>query len=142
MWRVVIIGVFLLAGSCHSDQKKQAATHSTDDPKEFQDNLPEITFVKTVHNFGTIYQGEIVGTIFSFTNTGGSNLLILDASASCGCTVPKWRKEPVPPGGEGSLEVIFDSSGRGGTQNKSVTIYTNASNANIVLNIMAEVIIK
>jgi hypothetical protein len=64
---------------------------------------------------------------------------VLDASASCGCTVPRWSKEPVPPDGKGSLEVIFDSSGREGKQNKSITVSTNASDQNIVLYITAEV---
>ena len=142
MWRVVLIGVFLLAGSCNSDQRKQVSPESKDVLVESRNEVPEIKFSKTVHDFGKIYQGEVVGTNFSFTNTGSSNLLILDASASCGCTVPKWSKEPVRPGGKGTVEVMFDSSGREGMQNKSITIQTNAGNANSVLYITAEVLIK
>lgn len=142
MWRVVLIGVFLLAGSCNSDQRKQVSPESKDVLVESRAEVPEIKFTKTVHDFGKIYQGEVVGTNFSFTNTGSSNLLILNASASCGCTVPKWSKEPVRPGDQGTVEVIFDSSGREGMQNKSITIQTNAINANSVLYITAEVLIK
>jgi hypothetical protein len=142
MWRVVLIGVFLLAGSCNSDQRKQVSPESKDVLVESRDEVPEIKFAKTVHDFGKIYQGEVVGTNFSFTNTGSSNLLILDASASCGCTVPKWSKEPVRPGDQGTVEIMFDSSGREGMQNKSITIQTNAGNANSVLYITAEVLIK
>jgi hypothetical protein len=142
MWRVILIGVFLSAGSCNSGQRKQVLSGNKDVLVESVTDLPEIKFDKTVHDFGKIYQGEVVGTNFLFTNTGSSNLLILDASASCGCTVPKWSKEPVPPGGKGTIEVKFNSSGREGMQNKSITIQTNASNINSVLYITAEVIIK
>jgi hypothetical protein len=142
MWRIVLIGVFLLAGSCNSGQRKQVLPGNKDILVESGTDAPEIKFDKTVHDFGKIYQGEVVGTNFSFTNTGSSNLLILDASASCGCTVPKWSKKPVPPGGKGTVEVMFDSSGREGMQNKSITIQSNASSANSVLYITAEVIIK
>lgn len=142
MWWVVLIVVFLLTGSCNTDRRKQLLPGNTDTLVESRTDVPEIKFVKTVHDFGKIYQGEVVGTNFSFTNTGSSNLLILDASASCGCTVPKWSKEPVPPGGQGTVEIMFDSSGREGMQNKSITIQTNASEANSVLYITAEVVIK
>jgi hypothetical protein len=142
MWRVLLIGVLLLAGACNTGQRKEALPGNKDIMVESRDKIPEIKFTKTVHDFGKIYQGEVVGTYFSFNNTGSSNLLILDASASCGCTVPKWSKEPVAPGGEGTIEVMFDSSGREGMQNKSITIQTNASNANSVLYITAEVVTK
>ncbi len=132
--------VFLLLISCISGKEKQVSQGSNDVSVVSGDKMPEIKFIKTVHDFGKIYQGEVVGTNFSFTNTGNSNLMILDASASCGCTVPKWSKEPIPPGGKGSLEVIFDSSGREGMQNKSITIRTNVSDENIVLYITAEVV--
>jgi len=132
--------VFLLLISCVSGKEKQVSQGSNDVYVVSGDKMPEIKFIKTVHDFGKIYQGEVVGTNFLFTNTGNSNLMILDASASCGCTVPKWSKEPIPPGGKGSLEVIFDSSGREGMQNKSITVRTNASDENSVLYITAEVL--
>lgn len=108
----------------------------SDDPE----NKPVIEFVKTVHDFGKIVQGEVVGTTFIFKNTGKSNLIIRDANASCGCTVPRWDEEPVPPGEEGTLEVVFDSSGRIGKQSKSITFHTNADNATTILSIKAEVL--
>jgi hypothetical protein len=132
--------LFLLPISCGSEREKQVSREVNDVSAESGDKMPEIKFIKTVHDFGKIYQGEVVGANFSFTNTGNSNLMILDASASCGCTVPKWSKETIPPGGKGSLEVIFDSSGREGMQNKSISVSTNASNENSILYITAEVL--
>jgi hypothetical protein len=142
MQRVVLFIVFLLAVSCSSDHgNKESASHK--DRQVGSDNfLPEIKFVRTLHDFGKIYQGEVVGTNFAFTNTGSANLIILDASASCGCTVPSWSKEPVPPGGTGNIEVKFDSAGREGKQNKSITIRTNAGDVSSILYITVEVILK
>jgi hypothetical protein len=131
--------VFLLIFSCGSVNEKKGSVDSNGMVNEKQSKTSEITFSKTSHDFGKISEGEVVGTNFNFVNTGNSNLMILDASASCGCTVPKWSKEPVPPGGKGTLEVIFNSSGREGMQNKSVSVRTNASNENVVLFITAEV---
>jgi hypothetical protein len=106
---------------------------------ETGNDRPKIIFSMTSYDFGKISEGEVVGINFNFVNSGNSNLIILDASASCGCTVPKWSKEPIPPRGKGTLEVIFDSSGRLGKQNKSISVRTNASDQDIVLFITAEV---
>ena len=87
---------------------------------EKHDDLPEITFERDVHDFGTITQGERVSTEFAFTNTGESNLLISDARGSCGCTVPDWPKEPIAPGKKGVIKVNFDSEGKSGLQEKTM----------------------
>jgi len=129
----------LISVSCSSDKENKVSSQNSNKIAGLRNSIPEIKFSETIHDFGKIIQGEVVGTNFTFTNTGSSNLLVLDASASCGCTVPKWSKEPIPPDGKGSLEVIFDSSGREGKQNKSITVRTNASDQNIVLYITAEV---
>jgi hypothetical protein len=126
--------------SCGSWNKDTVQSGSGDLLSDDPENKPIIEFVKTVHDFGKIAQGEVVGTTFIFKNTGKSNLIIRDANASCGCTVPRWDKEPVPPGEKGTLEVVFDSSGRIGKQSKSITVHTNADNATIILSIKAEVL--
>ena len=101
---------------------------------------PEIRFEKTEHHLGQILQGEKVGYNFTFTNDGNASLLILDVSASCGCTVPKYNKEPYAPGTKGSVAVVFDYSGRIGQQNKTVTIKTNAKVPVVYLTIKANII--
>lgn len=139
MWRLFSICVLLSIISCGSEKEKKGSVVNNNTIAETEKDGPEVTFSKTLHDFGKITEGEVVGTNFNFVNTGNSNLIILDASASCGCTVPKWSKEPIPPGGKGTLEVIFDSSGREGKQNKSVSVRTNASDQNVLLYITAEV---
>jgi hypothetical protein len=102
---------------------------------------PGIEFEQVYYDFGSLQQGEQVSYIFEFKNTGGSPLLIKDAFASCGCTVPRYDKQPIAPGEKGSVEVIFDSSGRRGNQYKSVIIRTNTPRKDVRLTIKANVIV-
>jgi hypothetical protein len=139
MWRIISSCALLLLISCGSEKEKTESMVNNNAITETENGRPEIAFSMTSYDFGKISEGEVVGVNFNFVNSGNSNLIILDASASCGCTIPKWSKEPIPPRGKGTLEVIFDSSGRSGKQNKSVSVKTNASDQNIVLFIKAEI---
>lgn len=87
--------------------------------------VPEFSFEKEAHDFGTIVQGEKVSFSFKFKNTGNADLIITSAKGSCGCTVPEFPGAPIPPGGEGVIDVVFDSTGKSGQQNKKVTIVSN-----------------
>lgn len=90
---------------------------------------PVITFEKKTHDFGTIYQGDKVEQTYKFTNTGNEPLVITNVQVTCGCTTPKgWPREPVPPGAKGEITIGFNSAGKMGLQNKTVTIVSNAVN--------------
>ena len=102
-------------------------------------DLPVMTFDNDEHDFGLIVEGEKVEHTFKFTNTGGSDLIISNVSATCGCTIPSWSREPVKPGGKGSIDVVFNSSGRPGVNNKEVKVLTNAQPNTIKLTFRAEV---
>lgn len=86
---------------------------------------PKFKFEKEEHNFGTIKEGEVVTHTFKFTNVGEAPLVIQNAQASCGCTVPDWTKEPVPVGGTGEVQVKYDSKNKSGVENKTVNITAN-----------------
>ena len=129
----------LLFGAACTHQKSTEVSGTVEDQTELK---PEIRFEKTEHNLGRILQGEKVGYNFNFTNDGGASLVIMDASASCGCTVPKYSKEPIAPGEKGSVEVVFDSSGRMGQQSKTVTLKTNGKVQVVYLTIKADIIRK
>jgi len=93
-------------------------------------NGPVITFEKKTHDFGDIAQGDKVEETFKFTNTGTEPLIITNVQVTCGCTTPKgWPRDPVAPGGKGEITVAFNSTGKIGKQNKTVTVISNASNA-------------
>jgi hypothetical protein len=85
-----------------------------------------IKFEEETHDFGDLLQGGDASWVFKFTNEGTTDLIISGAKGSCGCTVPKWSSEPVPPGGEGEIRVQYDSNRIGGIS-KSVTINSNAT---------------
>lgn len=78
------------------------------------------------YNFGSIKQGEVVTYEFKFTNTGKEPLIINSARGSCGCTVPNYPKEPIKPGEKGVIKVSFNSAGKMGMQDKTVTLKSNA----------------
>jgi hypothetical protein len=104
--------------------------------------ITTVSFDKTFHNFGKIKEGEVVHTVFKFTNTGKSPLIISNAVGSCGCTVPIWPHHPVKAGSGDEIGVEFDSAGKEGENDKTVTVTANTSPTNTVLTIRATVIPK
>lgn len=87
--------------------------------------VPIFAFTKELYEFGYVTEGDKVHYSFAFMNTGKADLVITNASASCGCTVPEYSKEPVPPGKGGVINVIFDSTGKEGYQRKEIFIRAN-----------------
>jgi hypothetical protein len=89
-------------------------------------DAPQITFDQTEHNFGTIKEGTLANHEFTFTNTGKAPLVLSNVRASCGCTTPEWSKEPIMPGGKGTIKASFNSFGRPGDFQKYITVNSNA----------------
>ena len=87
--------------------------------------LPIVEWETTEHDFGTIKEGDKVTYVYNFKNTGAVPLIIEGVRPSCGCTAPNWTKEPIPVGGSGEVEVVFDSKGKPNAQNKTVTVTAN-----------------
>ena len=131
----------------HSEKDPDAVTaDGLNFPKSgFEDvdpaDLPKVEFEETHMDLGKIVQGAKVDRTFTFENTGGSALVISDVRGSCGCTVAKdWPKEPVKPGASGTIAFTFDSEGRNGRQDKTITMVANTSPPSTVLTFSAEVI--
>jgi len=102
-------------------------------------NAGVISFEHGMYNFGTITQGDKVHYDFKFKNTGKSPLIITNASATCGCTVPEKPKEPVKPGETGVIKVVFNSTGKIGMQDKVVTIESNGNPSKTEVHLIGEV---
>ncbi|MBR6988739.1 MAG: DUF1573 domain-containing protein [Bacteroidaceae bacterium] len=100
----------------------------------------EIKFDQTLYDFGRFPETAPMQTCkFYFTNTGNDLLIIHQAVASCGCTVPKYPKEPIRPGERGSITVTYNGTGKApGVFKKSVTLRTNAKTELVRLYIMGE----
>jgi len=84
-----------------------------------------ITFAENEHDYGDIYQDTKNEHIFEFTNTGDEPLVISNAVGSCGCTVPEYPKEPIAPGAQSEIKVVFSPGKKEGAQSKNVTITAN-----------------
>tara|TARA_R110002049_G_scaffold227347_1_gene399486 strand:+ start:1677 stop:2144 length:468 start_codon:yes stop_codon:yes gene_type:complete len=146
---VYLASVAALIGfsSCGNEEKAPAgdvpiSTDIINIPSESDDNTPlaSFDFDDIVYEFGEITQGEKVQTTFKFTNTGDVDLIISDAKGSCGCTVPVYPRNPIAPGEEGEIEVVFDSNGKMGQQNKTVTLIANTKPNTTVLAIKGNVL--
>ncbi len=98
-----------------------------------------IKFEETSYSWGSVNEGDKMTHIFKFKNTGSNDLIISDAHGSCGCTVPEWPKEPIKAGKSGVIKVVFDSKGKPGDQQKTVTLTANTDPANTVLTIKGAV---
>lgn len=105
-------------------------------------NLAKISFTESEHDFGDIQQGDEVNWTFSFKNEGSAPLVLTNVSTTCGCTVSDWPRDPIMPGQESEIVVKFNSTGKKGRQNKVITIFSNASNnqerVKIVANVLAQ----
>lgn len=104
---------------------------------------PKIAFVKTEHDFGTFQEtsGKVTYK-FEFVNSGGSDLIVQNVTASCGCTAPDWSRQPIPPGAKGFVAATYNPAGRPGSFRKYITVYSNSNPANVRLTITGEVIPK
>ena len=112
----------------------------TETEKKPEGPLPSFSFEEEFHDFGTINEGDVVEHLFKFTNNGKAPLIITDAKATCGCTVPQWPKEPIPVGETGEIKVRFNSKNKPGVQNKTVTLTANTWPNNKRVKIRANVL--
>ena len=144
-----LLSAFILLSLLSCREKKDTDAISTDlvnnplsaDPKteEAVKNLPVLTFKEPAFDFGTIRQGDKVTHEYTFTNTGHSDLIISNATGSCGCTVPEYPKQPIAPGKEGVIHVVFSSEGKSGKVEKTITVLANTIPNDAVLIISGEI---
>ena len=102
-----------------------AATAANEPEVKPDGPLPSFEFGEELYDFGNITEGDKAEHVFTFKNVGEAPLIISSATATCGCTVPEWPKEPIPVGGSGEIKVVFNSANKSGIQAKTVTITAN-----------------
>jgi hypothetical protein len=98
-----------------------------------------IQFYETKYSFGQVNEGDIVKHVFRFKNTGNNPLMISKVDVSCGCTVPTFSKEPIAPGGEGQIQIQYNSTNHEGHQIKNVIVHSNAQQEAISISFDADV---
>jgi hypothetical protein len=134
---LALVALFMLGCSQSASKKvKQENVEKTTAQQEVNGDLPVMSFERAEHDFGTINEGDVVETSFAFTNTGKSDLIILDARGSCGCTVPEYPKNtPIAPGETKEIKVKFDSANKPGNQTKTVTLTNNTESGRDIIRI-------
>lgn len=112
--------------------------------KNEKNNYPPTTvgIIDSVYDFGKVKEGDIVEYNYRFKNTGSNPLVIIDARASCGCTVPEKPEAPIKPGEIGFIKVKFNSDNKPGEAHKTITIESNANPEFPLLILKGEVIGK
>ena len=124
MKKIITIAMMLMAFFTMASAQKQA----------------DIRFDKVTVDLGTFSEKDPVQkTTFVFTNVGDGPLVINQAVASCGCTVPSWSKEPLMPGQSASIRVKYNTA-NAGPINKSITVESNATTNRVILKIKGKVI--
>ncbi len=161
-----LFGLIAIMGfsQCNSESSKSAGTNSEsvhDEMEEVEEPVstevieneasatnpdakngePKFQFAEEEWDFGTLVDGEKVSHTFRFKNIGNADLVISSASASCGCTVPKHTKKPIPPGESGEIEVTFNSAGKasGVPITKDITVIANTNPVQTILRIKSVV---
>lgn len=127
---VLVMAVAVLAGVATAQAKKN---NSVGEGK--------IEFKEKVYDFGKIKEkGGLATHEFSFTNVGDANLVILKATAECGCTRPSFSDAPVAPGKSGKIKVSYNPLGRPGSFEKVVTVTSTGGNRKVRLKIRGMVV--
>lgn len=142
MKKVFVFIAFITLVACGQKEQKSMSIEVplTSDGKVDTASLPKFSFTQDSYDFGKIKQGEKVSYSFTFKNTGKTPLIISSASASCGCTVPSYPEEPIQPGEESKIDIVFDSSNKMGMQTKTVTIVANTIPNTKVLYLRGEIL--
>ena len=123
----------------------QPAQQPAANPQQAQPAVPagpttSVSFNETTFDFGSVAEGELVSHTYTFTNTGNEALVLSDAKGSCGCTVPKWPREPIAPGQSGEITVEFNSKNKKGKRNQKVTLTANTNPPQTFIYLTGEVL--
>ena len=136
---IIISAVMLLLHSCDvRRQDKIAGNNALTQQVEIKDPTT-VLIIDSAYDFGKITEGDIIEFNYRFKNTGSMPLVISNASASCGCTVPEKPEQPIKPGEIGFIKVKFNSEHRVGKAHKTVTVLSNAEPAFPELQLTGEV---
>ncbi len=129
--------------ACNMEDRKTGSTTSDKSPSMSDTaNYTTIQWLdSTFQDRGKINEGQAIEVTYTFKNTGDKPLIIANATASCGCTVPERPKEPIMPGEVGKIRAKFDSKGQGlGEKRKDVYVTSNTKpNAMSTLSFRVEV---
>lgn len=137
----VVLAGFTACNNSNASAKinKENLENAKNRDSAIKNGAASIAFDRSVHDFGTVNEGEIVETTFKVTNSGETDLVIIDAKVTCGCTVPAWPKEPIKPGNTEEIKVKFNTTGKPNRQQKNITLITNTKTGREILTLKGNV---
>ena len=143
MIKLVILAIaFSVFIACENKQRSDYQTIEDNrkalEPTE--NKFPVMEIDSSTVDLGTIMQGDTIMHVYNFKNTGNMPLVLSNVNASCGCTTPSYSKEPVAPGERGFITVKFNSKGKEGKMNKTVTAFANTKPADNTVSFKIEVL--
>lgn len=140
---LLIVSVFAVSCSTNAstnDNNTSVKTESTESVEAT--DVTEFAVVEVesdTYDFGVVNEGEKVKHEYVFTNTGSTPLIINSVRASCGCTTPNYPKEPIKPGEQSKIEVVFDTSNQPGMQHKVITMLSNTEESQTIFHLKGQV---
>ena len=129
MKKILLFGILFAALGVVSAQTPSTPVPP---PAEQQSNA-KIKFDELAHSFGNIIEGELARYEFKFTNTGTEPLVLTNVQASCGCTTPKWPREPIAPGQTAVISAEYNSNGRPGSFTKNIFVHSNGGEVTLTI---------
>ncbi|RZK10152.1 MAG: DUF1573 domain-containing protein [Flavobacterium sp.] len=136
------LGIALSLIACNNKDASTAVVLDSTGKVISAKDAPIMKFEEELYDFGKIAEGSSVKYEFKFKNTGKTALIISNATATCGCTVPEYPTKPIKPGDSGTIKVVFNTQGREGMQDKVVSIVSNANPYLATLHVVGEVMKK
>lgn len=143
MKKITLLAAFILFAfvftACNTNNNATTKINKTNLEKaktrdlEIKKGAALVSFDVKEHNFGTVNEGDVVETTFKITNSGKTDLVIMDAKVTCGCTVPVWPKKPIKPGETENITVKFNTNGKRNRQQKDITLITNTESGREIL---------
>ena len=82
------------------------------------------TFIPDTIKMGRLTEGEIIKGDFTLHNLGEKPIVIVATVTGCGCTTTKYDKNPIMKDEKRTIEFVFNSKGRYGTQKKTIEVVT------------------
>lgn len=90
-----------------------------------EDGKPKLVCDEPTHDFGTVYNSNVVVHTFVLRNAGTAELKIERVRTSCGCTTTTLAEHRIAPGAQADLTAKFSLKGRRGEQHKSIFVLSN-----------------
>jgi hypothetical protein len=123
---VALFAAVVLMTACQNQAQEKSAPASTSAATSQQEqDLTTVQWLDSARDMGQITEGQKLEVSFRFKNTGNKPLIIKSVQPSCGCTVADVPKEPFAPGEEGVIKGVFNSEGKAGKNNKTLTVFAN-----------------